>query len=177
MKNITYTERNGIYYPDLELPEQNNYPLGKYANLRLDFIKKHRRGKYTTLLTEGRLNEYLHAIDLQAHEMLDTMRRRNCLAGGDISMTSIVNELWHGNIVPQEDSRTNSKAMKELLGYMSRHHEDLEKSFTDEQKEIFEKFHDCWSEYMSLGEAAIFEYAFKLGARIMLAVMNEREQQ
>ena len=30
---------------------------------------------------------------------------------------------------------------------------------------------------MSLGEAAIFEYAFKLGARIMLAVMNEREQQ
>ena len=49
-------------------------------------------------------------------------------------MRSIINELWHGNIVPQEDSRTNSKEMKELLGYMSRHHEDLEKSFTDEQK-------------------------------------------
>ena len=73
MKNITYTERNGIYYPDLELPEQTNYPLGKYANLRLDFMKKPRRGTYTTLLTEGRLNEYLHAIDLQAHEMLDTI--------------------------------------------------------------------------------------------------------
>lgn len=43
----------------------------------------------------------------------------------------------------QEDSRTNSKEMKELLGYMSRHHEDLEKGFTSEQKEIFEKFHDC----------------------------------
>ena len=71
MKNITYTERNGIYYPDLELPEQTNYPLGKYANLRLDFMKKHRRGTYTTLLTEGRLNEYLHAIDIQAHELLD----------------------------------------------------------------------------------------------------------
>ena len=34
-------------------------------------MKKHRRGRYTTLLTEGRLNEYLHAIDVQAHEMLD----------------------------------------------------------------------------------------------------------
>ena len=88
-------------------------------------------------------------------------------------MKSIINELWHGNIIPQEDSRTNSKEMKELLGYMSRHHEDLEKSFTDEQKEIFEKFHDCWSEYMSLGEAAIFEYAFKLGARIALAIISE----
>ena len=71
-------------------------------------------------------------------------------------MRSIINELWHGNIIPQEDSRTNSKEMKELLSYMSRHHEDLEKSFTDGQKNIFEKFHDCWSEYMSLGEAAIF---------------------
>ena len=71
MKNITYTERNGIYYPDLELPEHTNYTLGKYANLRLEFMKKHRRGTYTTLFTEGRLNEYLHAIDIRAHELLD----------------------------------------------------------------------------------------------------------
>ena len=71
MKNITYTERNGIRYPNLELPEQTNYSLGKYANLRLEFMKKHRRGTYTTLLAEGRLNVYLHAIDIQAHELLD----------------------------------------------------------------------------------------------------------
>ena len=70
MKNITYTERNGIRCPNLALPEQTNYPLGKDANLRLDFMKKHRRGRYTTLLTEGRLNEYLHVIDIQAYEML-----------------------------------------------------------------------------------------------------------
>ena len=42
------------------------------------------------------------------------------------------------------------------------------KIMTDEQKEIFEKFHDCWSEYASLSEAAIFEYAFRLGMRIAL---------
>ena len=77
MKNkITYTEQNGLYYPDLALPEQTNYPLGKYANLRLDFMKKHRRGTYTTLLTEGRLNEYLHEIDLQAHAILDDIISR-----------------------------------------------------------------------------------------------------
>ena len=72
MKNeITYTEHNGLYYPDLALPEQTNHPLGKYANLRLDFMKKHRRGTFTTLLTEGRLNEHLHAIDIQAHNLVD----------------------------------------------------------------------------------------------------------
>ena len=91
-------------------------------------------------------------------------------------MKSIINELWHGNIIPQEDSRTNSKKMKGLLGYMARHHEDLEKSFSDEQKEVFEKFYDCWSEYMSLAEAAIFEYAFKLGMQIAIEIIQTNTQ-
>ena len=89
-------------------------------------------------------------------------------------MRSVINELWCGNIIPQEGGQINSKEMKELLGFMARHHEELEKSFTDEQKEIFEKFHDCWSEYMSLAEAAVFSYAFKLGVQIMLETLNER---
>ena len=91
-------------------------------------------------------------------------------------MRSILQELWHGNICPQTDSRNNSLEMKQLMEYMARHHDDLLKTMTDEQKEIFEKFHDCWSEYMSLGEAAIFEYAFKLGARIALAMMYESNE-
>ncbi|MBO5248581.1 MAG: TnpV protein [Clostridia bacterium] len=54
MKDIPHTKRSGIRYLGLELPEQTNYPHGKYANLRLAFMKKHRRESYTTLLTDGR---------------------------------------------------------------------------------------------------------------------------
>jgi hypothetical protein len=86
-------------------------------------------------------------------------------------MKGTIEELWLGNIIPHEDSRTNSKEMKELLGYIARHHDDLEKSFSDEQKEIFKKFHDCWSEYASLAEEAIFVYAFKLEANLMLETL------
>ena len=71
-------------------------------------------------------------------------------------MESIIKELWHGNIIPQDDSRNNSKEMKDLISYMARHHDDLLKDMTDAQKEIFEKFDDCWSEYTSLAEEAIF---------------------
>ena len=88
-----------------------------------------------------------------------------CVKGGDL-MGNTIQELWHGNIVPQEDSRTNSKAMKELMGYIARHSEDLGKLLNEEQQEIFEKYQECWNEYVSLAEATIFEYAFKLGARI-----------
>ena len=86
---------------------------------------------------------------------------------------NVIKELWHGNIVPQEDSRINSKEMKELMEYMARHHDELLKTMTDEQKKIFEKFDDCWSEYISLAEAAIFEYAFKLGARLVIEVQAD----
>ena len=86
---------------------------------------------------------------------------------------SIIKELWHGNIAPQDDSRNNSPEMKQLMEYMSRHHDDLLKSMKDEQKEIFEKFDDCWGEYMSLAEAAIFEYAFKLGMQIAIEALTE----
>ena len=68
---IKYELRGEQYYPILEIPEQTNYEIGKYGHLHLDFIKKHRRGTYTTLLTEGRLNEYLHSIDEQAHQQID----------------------------------------------------------------------------------------------------------
>ena len=88
-------------------------------------------------------------------------------------MSHIIQELWHGNIVPQEDSRNNTKEMKELISYIARHDEDLEKLLTEEQKAIFEKYQDCWNEYVSLAEAAIFEYAFKLGARLMLDSLGE----
>ena len=88
-------------------------------------------------------------------------------------MNSVISEMWHGNIIPQEDSRTNSPEMKALLSYMARHHEDLEKSFSDEQKQIFEKFHDCWSEYASLAEEAIFAYAFRLGMRIAIETLTK----
>ena len=91
-------------------------------------------------------------------------------------MKSIINELWHGNIVPQEDSRNNTKEMKELISYIARHDEDLEKLLTDEQKVIFEKYQDCWNEYVSLAEAAIFEYAFRLGARLAMEVQKDSEE-
>ena len=88
---------------------------------------------------------------------------------------SIIKELWHGNISPQDDSRNNSSEMKQLMEYMARHHDDLLKIMTDEQKEIFEKFDECWSEYTSLAESSIFEYAFKLGAQFAMEMQKDTQ--
>ena len=69
----TYREENGHFIPDVTLPEQTDYQIGKYGRMHLNYIKQHRRGRYTTLLTEGKLNARLHEIDLEANEMLETI--------------------------------------------------------------------------------------------------------
>ena len=68
---LTYTERNVIIYPDLVLPEQTNHPIGKYGKLRLDYLKKHRRGTYTTLLTSCTLNQHLYETEQEAKRQID----------------------------------------------------------------------------------------------------------
>ena len=69
----TYREENGHLIPNVTLPEQTDYQIGKYGRMHLDYIKQHRRGRYTTLLSEGMLNARLHEIDLEANEMLETI--------------------------------------------------------------------------------------------------------
>ena len=69
----TYREENGRLIPKMKLPEQTNYKIGKYGQFYLDYIKNHRRGRYTTLLTEGKLNAQLHEIDLEASKMLNAI--------------------------------------------------------------------------------------------------------
>ena len=64
----TYRKDCGNLVPDVELPEQK--PIGKYGRMHLDYLKEHRRGRYSALLGEGRLNAYLAEIDEQAHDKL-----------------------------------------------------------------------------------------------------------
>ena len=72
----TYHEENGHLIPNVTLPEQTDYQIGKYGRMHLDYIKQHRRGRYTTLLTEDKLNTRLHEIDLEANEVLENIISR-----------------------------------------------------------------------------------------------------
>ena len=70
---IKYELKGEQYYPMLEFSEQKEHRIGKYGQLHLDYIKQHKRGTYTTLLTEGRLNAHLHNIDVQAKAMVEAI--------------------------------------------------------------------------------------------------------
>ena len=68
---ITYTEKDGIFYPDLALPEHADHPIGKYGRMHLDYLKKHRKGTYTTLVTTCKLNEHLYETEQEAKQQIE----------------------------------------------------------------------------------------------------------
>ena len=90
-------------------------------------------------------------------------------------MRSILEELFYGNVSPNTDCRNQDPGTKELLGYLSDHHSNLMEDLTDNQKEVFEKFDDCYSELTDINERKIFVYAFRLGMRIAIEVLYPAE--
>lgn len=70
-RNITYTEKEGYLYPDLELPEQKEAHIGIWGQRRRRYLKKHRKLFYLELLTSCRLLEHLAETDRQAQELMD----------------------------------------------------------------------------------------------------------
>ena len=86
-------------------------------------------------------------------------------------MGSIIEELLYGNVGQSTGCRDASTEEKQLLGYISRHHNSLNETLTDKQKEILENYIECYAELMSINERQTFLYAFRLGARIAIEVL------
>ena len=59
---------------------------------------------------------------------------------------NILDELWYGNINPQEESKEHNRAIKELLNLMGRNRDQLQANMTPEQQVILEKYDDCVNE-------------------------------
>ena len=78
---------------------------------------------------------------------------------------SILQELWYGNIRPNED-KVITEEEKELVELIARHHETLSSSLKDDYLIVFEKYVDCFTEYASLIEAQAFEIGFRLAVCI-----------
>ena len=87
-------------------------------------------------------------------------------------MRSILEELFYRNICPNTDCRSHDKETKQLMGYIADHHDNLLSTLNDQQKELLEKFDDCYNELTDINEREIFSYAFKLGMRIAIEVLT-----
>ena len=68
----TYTlGADGMYYPNLELPEEETPRYGNYGRMRHTYLREHKKAYYTTLLFDGKLVAHLNEIDDAANTQVE----------------------------------------------------------------------------------------------------------
>jgi len=86
-------------------------------------------------------------------------------------MRNIIEELYYGNISPNDRDIVKGGTYSHLLHLLTRNEDELMKTLSDAQRETFEKFRDCASELNDANEVASFTLGFKLGMRLALESM------
>ena len=79
---------------------------------------------------------------------------------------NILQELWYGNIKPNEDKVITDEE-KRLIELIARNHETLSSCLRIDDLKVFEKYVDCFTEYASLIECQAFEIGFKLAVKLL----------
>jgi hypothetical protein len=113
---ISYTlGDDGYYYPDLIIPEGTHYEIGRYGNLRKEFLKEHRHGMYLTLFMDGELNEYLHEVDEQCNARLVILMEQMKASAGITEELKTVDQMKWVRLMNNVKSSAEEIVLNELV--------------------------------------------------------------
>lgn len=71
---IEYIKQGNYYLPNLVLAQEDtNYAIGKYGRMKLNYLKNNKKAEYTILSMDGKLNRYLHEIDIACEDRIKTI--------------------------------------------------------------------------------------------------------
>ena len=69
---ISYTLVGNVYIPNL-VSTDTSYEIGRWGKQHKEYIKQNKPVFYSMLVTQCKLNSYLHDIDIRASDMYDTL--------------------------------------------------------------------------------------------------------
>jgi hypothetical protein len=90
-------------------------------------------------------------------------------------MRKILEELWLGNIAPQERQINHGTPYDDALKMMCKNEEKLKLMLKGKEKEVFEKFCDFRDEVEHYTEEESFITGFRIGARIVIELFYEND--
>ncbi len=79
MVEITYHKEGDFFVPDLYLEKEdyeNDYIIGKYGNLRLEYLKNHKKAEYTIMFINKTLRKHIVETDKQAKQRFEILMKQ-----------------------------------------------------------------------------------------------------
>ena len=87
----------------------------------------------------------------------------------------ILEDLYTGNVRPGERNFKQNSQYSRALAQAVESGDALIKSLTEEQKKMFEEYMDAQREVNIMTDCETFIYAFKLGAKLILDILENGE--
>ena len=85
----------------------------------------------------------------------------------------MLSELWYGNIEPQDRTIPRTGEYKKLLTKICEYEEQFRGIFSPEQQKDFENYENATISVTAIIEEVAFVYGFRLGAKIMMEVLED----
>ncbi len=97
---IIYTKHGDYYLPNLVLKDTyHNVKLGKYARMRLNYLKNNKKAEYTILFMNNELTDHLLDIDKQASDFFESQIKLMCETEGITEELKATNQMeWVGKM-------------------------------------------------------------------------------
>ena len=89
----TYSIVNGYRIPNLTLPDEPEYDIGRFGLMRRHYLKNHRKGLFSKLLMSGKLHEHLFEIDQTANDRFWLITNQMAKAEGVTEQLKAENQL------------------------------------------------------------------------------------
>jgi len=113
---ITYTlTEDGYYLPDLALPDETEYDIGQFGLMRKHYLRNHKNGLFTALLTTGKLNKHLHEIDQTAISRMENISKQMAEREGVTEKLKAENQMLWVQKMTNIQNRVLEVIEKELI--------------------------------------------------------------
>lgn len=114
----TYTlGADGLYYPNLELPEEETPRYGKYGRMRHTYLREHKKVYYTTLLFDGKLVAHLNEIDDVANAQMEQIIKQMAKSQGITDALKAQDQLAWVGAMNDIRSAAEEVVLSELIYY------------------------------------------------------------
>ena len=114
---ITYRKKGDYLIPNLyiENNKNNNYSIGKYGRLRLNYLKEHKRVLYTELLLTGKLSKHLALINEDAKKRVSDIVNKLAVAEGVNEDLKRTNQMEWVQAMNNIKNRAEEVVLSELI--------------------------------------------------------------
>ena len=113
---ISYRNVGDYLIPNLILPlKESNIRLGKWGIMHKDYLEKHKKVLFNSLLMQGKLYQHCAEIEVQAREMFDTLVDQMKEAEGVTEQMKEENQLVWVCSMQNIEARATEIVCKELI--------------------------------------------------------------